>query len=261
MGKIDMSKMQAKKDEITERMSGGGGDFEFYEIKDGPQVIRVLPPKGDNDKFWKETKIHFNVGGSGVVTCSKVFGHKCPVCDEIAKLKKSKSKEDQALAKKMRPSSRVYINIFERGNKEKVDVPQILNCGPTVLKCILDVLCDPEYGDVTDFNEGFDLTLTKTGKKLDTDYSVIPKRKESKASEKLTEKELDDLLPDLDVLVVEKSKEEILAIMDGESDSIDGDTNDSSDSVVDDTEVVDAEIIDDNDIEAQIRAEIEKNKK
>jgi hypothetical protein len=235
MGKLNMDRMQSKRDEITERMSSNG-DYEFYEIKKGSQVIRVLPPKGDNEEFWKEVQLHFNVGGSGSapVACLKQFGHKtCPVCDEIARLKKSKSKEDQALSKKMRASNRVYVNIFERDNKEKVDVVQIMNCGPTVLKCILDIICNPEYGDVTDFNEGFDLTLTKTGKGIDTEYSVLPKRNESKASEKLSEKELDEALIDYDTLVVEKTPEEIAAQLSGEDDDdtvIDDESNDSNEN-------------------------------
>jgi hypothetical protein len=275
MGKLNMDKMQSKRDEISERMASNG-DYEFYEIKKGAQNIRVLPPKGDNEEFWKEVQLHFNVGGAGSapVACLKQFGHKtCPVCDEIARLKKSKSKEDQALSKKMRASNRVYVNILERDNKDKVDVVQIMNCGPTVLKCILDIICNPEYGDVTDFNEGFDLTLTKTGKGIDTEYSVLPKRNESKASEKLSEEELDEALIDYDTLVVEKTPEEIAAILAGEdeddtviddednsgdnsgSETNDDDNNDETSSDSSASDDMEAEI------ERRIREEMEKQKK
>lgn len=256
MGKLDMSKMNAKRDEVAERLTGGG-EFNFYEIKDGSQVIRVLPPKGNKDTFWKEADLHFNVGGNGVVPCLKQFGKKCPVCEEVAKLKKSKSKEDQTQANKMRASHRVYMNILERGNSEKVDIPQIMQCGSTVLKSILDVICDPEYGDITDFAEGFDVTLTKTGKKLDTKYAIVPKRNPSQATEKLTAEELDAALPELDALVVEKTKEEVLSIMDGSDEddtAIDDDDKDKSSSNSKDDS-------DEDEIERRIREEIAKSKK
>lgn len=253
---IDMSKMNEKRDQLVEKMAGGG-EYEFYQIKAGRQVIRILPPKGDKDVFWKEAVIHFNLPGGAAVACLKQFNKKCPICEEIAKLKKSKSKEDQTLSKKMRASNRVYMNLIDKEDKDKEDVPQVMNCGNSILKSILDVICDPEYGDITDFNNGFDITLTKTGKGLETEYSIVPKRKESKATKSLSEEELQEALPDLDALVVERTKEEVISILNGE-DIAEGDEIDENNE--DDDSIDKENSNDDDEIEAQIREEINKNK-
>ena len=210
---LNMSKVNEKQEELNKPR----GDFNFFSPKDGRNVIRICPPKGDKDVFWKEADTHFGVGPEGkLVICSKMFKKKCPVCNEVARLRKTGNKEDQKLADKMKVNHRAYINIIDRNDPDKVDVPQIYNCGNSVLKELINLVCDPEYGDITDFNSGFDITLTKSGKGMNTEYKVTPKRKESQATTSITEEELQEALPDLDSLVVEKSVEEIKAILSGE---------------------------------------------
>lgn len=222
---LNMNKVNEKQQELNKPR----GDFNFFSPKDGRNVIRICPPKGDKDVFWKEADTHFGVGPEGkLVTCLKMFKKKCPVCEEVARLKKSGNKEEQKLADKMRVNHRAYINIIDRGDPDKVDVPQVYNCGNSVLKELINLVCDPEYGDITDFESGFDITLTKSGKGMNTEYKVTPKRKESPATTTITEKELQEALPDLDSLVVEKSADEIKAILSGD---------DYEDDIVTDEEV------------------------
>ena len=61
---------------------------------------------------------------------------------------------------------------------------------------------------------------------MSTEYSVIAKPKESLASEQLSEEELDEKLPDLDSLFIEKSEEELMAILTGEEVESDEDGED-----------------------------------
>lgn len=225
---LNMNKVNEKQEELNKPYQG---DFNFFTPKDGRNVIRICPPKGDKDVFWKEADTHFNVGPEGkLVICLKMFKKKCPICEEVARLKKSSNKEDQKLADKMKVNHRAYVNIIDRGDSDKIDVPQVYNCGNSVLKELINLVCDPEYGDITDFNEGFDITLTKSGKGMNTEYKVTPKRKESAATTTITEEQLQEALPDLDTLVTEKSREEIIAILNGDDiDDID-DANDDIDN-------------------------------
>ena len=153
MGKLDMSKMKSKQEELQK--NGGSGNFGFDKLKDGKNVRRILPPKGDSDMFYSEGFLHFGLGEDGKtsVTCLDTFGKKCPICEYIDSIKSSKNAEDKELVKNAKKTKRVYINVLNRDNDEDEEKPVVLPIGKMILKQIIDYICDPDYGDITDFNE------------------------------------------------------------------------------------------------------------
>lgn len=219
---LNMDKLKKKSEDLSK--SGGGADYD--KLQPGKNVRRVLPPKGDRDVFWSEGYVHFQVGpeGKSTVTCLETYGQgkKCPVCQYVEQLKKG-SKADKQLADRIRRTRRMYINVINRDGED--ETPKVLPVGKTILQPIIDIICDPDYGDITDFEEGRDITITKTGKGLNTEYSVIAKPKPSVASEEMTEDELQEALPDLDALFIKKTPQEIQDILDG----TDGDDDDDDD--------------------------------
>lgn len=219
---LNMDKLKKKSEDLSR--SGGGADYD--KLQPGKNVRRVLPPKGDRDVFWSEGYVHFQVGpeGKSTVTCLETYGQgkKCPICQYVEQLKKG-SKADKQLADRIRRTRRMYINIINRDSED--DTPKVLPVGKTILQPLIDLICDPDYGDITDFEEGRDITITKSGKGLNTEYSVIAKPKPSVASEEMTEEELQEALPDLDALFIKKTPQEIQDILDG----TDGDDDDEDD--------------------------------
>lgn len=219
---LNMDKLKKKSEDLSR--SGGGADYD--KLQPGKNVRRVLPPKGDRDVFWSEGYVHFQVGpeGKSTVTCLETYGQgkKCPICQYVEQLKKG-SKADKQLADRIRRTRRMYINVINRDSED--DTPKVLPVGKTILQPLIDLICDPDYGDITDFEEGRDITITKSGKGLNTEYSVIAKPKPSVASEEMTEEELQEALPDLDALFIKKTPQEIQDILDG----TDGDDDDDDD--------------------------------
>lgn len=227
MGKLNMDRMREVKNELDS--NNNYGDYTYDKLEKGSNVRRVLPPKGDKDTFFATGFMHFGLGDDGkrAVTCLETYGegHKCPICSYAEELSKSKNKDDREYAKHISRVKRTYINVINRDNGE--DEPMVLPIGATVLRGIVDLICDPDYGDITDFDEGTDITITKSGSGLKTTYAVTPKRNTSIASEEFDADELDEKMADLDGLFRKESPAKLQAILDGEDYDESDDDDDS----------------------------------
>lgn len=232
---LNMDKIKRRQEELNKPR--GGNDYDFWTPQPGRNVIRVCPPKGDKETFWAECDVHYNVGPDNkMVVCLGTFGKPCPVCEAVEELESSGNKDDKALASKMRYSHKVYLNVIDREGEEESDSVKVLGCGNSIFKEILNLICDPDYGDITDIEEGYDLIITKKGKGLKTEYTVNAKPKQTPTSDDLSEEELQEALIDLDTLVVEKTYAEITAILYGEDSDDDDDEDEDEDEDDEDNE-------------------------
>ena len=225
MGKLNMDAM---KTELDAESQSNYSNADYDKLQQGKNVRRVLWPKGDKDSFYSEGYIHFGLGADGksVATCPKTWGskEKCPICEYVEELQKSKSKEDKKLADDIKAKRRIYINVISRDDDE--ETPKVLPIGVTILKGLLETICDADYGDITDPEEGRDVTITRKGQGMKTEYSVLPKPKSSEVSETQTPEEIEEEMTDLDSLFVKKSYEELEAILNGEDDEESGESGD-----------------------------------
>lgn len=224
MGKVNMNLIRAKQAEQSK--SGSSNDYD--KLQPGKNIRRVLWPKGDNELFFTEGFVHFGVGSEGktMVTCPKTWGEneRCPICEYVDKLRKSKDEDDKKLASQLGRRKRDYMNVIDRdGDSEE---PKVLPCGPTVVKAILDVMCDPDYADVTDPKGGRDVTISKNGQGLQTTYTVIAKPNVTPASSVYSDEELEEKMADLNKFFSRKSYEELEDILYGR----DSDSNDDEDT-------------------------------
>lgn len=225
MGKLNMDAMKTKLDAESQ---SNYSNADYDKLQQGKNVRRVLWPKGDKDSFYSEGYIHFGLGADGksVATCPKTWGskEKCPICEYVEELQKSKSKEDKKLADDIKAKRRIYINVISRDDDE--ETPKVLPIGVTILKGLLETICDADYGDITDPEEGRDVTITRKGQGMKTEYSVLPKPKSSEVSETQTPEEIEEEMTDLDSLFVKKSYEELEAILNGEDEEESGESGD-----------------------------------
>lgn len=230
MGKLNLGKVAKLSEELAR---GGSGRAGFDKLNKGKNIRRLLPPKGDNDMFYVDGYEHFvKVGGkSRVVSCLETWGDgkSCPICQYAEKLKNSKAKDDRKLANDLRRVHRIYVSVLNRDEETEEETPKILAIGKTVLKQIVTLITDPDYGDITDFHTGRDLTITKTGEGLQTEYSVIAKPKETDASETMTEEELDAALPDLNAIFVKRTPAELEDILNGKGEGDEPDDDEDED--------------------------------
>jgi len=182
---IDLKAMRAKLSQLNSKGSNSTGP-KFWKIPDGESVIRVLPVP-DGDPF-KEFHFHYNVGKENGFLCPKKnFGDKCAVCDFVAKLYKEGDEESRTMARNLGTRQRFVTPIVVRG--EEKEGAKLWTYSKKVYETLLQLVLNPDYGDVSDDREGTDLIITygKAAGMLFPTTSVTPRRKSSPLS---TDKEL-----------------------------------------------------------------------
>lgn len=179
---IDLNALREKHAQLAANAGGNApkGDFlsNFLQLQTGTNVVRLLPGADDDTNFYAETKIHrVQINGQNRnVHCRKVHGEHCPLCDLYYGLWKTGNKEDETLARSIKPRARYYMNALDRENGGV----KILSVGVILFNKIIATILDEDYGDITDPQNGFDFKIVKT---MDGEY---PKYDQSSARPKST---------------------------------------------------------------------------
>ncbi len=265
---LDIEALRKKMQEVKEGQNRGGG-ADFWTPKDGRNVIRILPAKEGAD-FYAEAKVRYNVGPNKKMVTVPLDSSKdnCPIHAFVDALYKTKEKDDEALAKRMKASSRYYFNIIDRSVEEGAegygDV-LVFGCGSTIFTDILGIICDPDYGDITDPENGYDIIITKSGKKLDTEYKTNARPKQTPIGIADWKEKLNDLAAIAKPKSYEK-REEILSGVESNNNEEEskGDTktsvnSDTSEKKADNPAGVNTNNAADDDIEAEIQAMLKEN--
>ena len=264
--KLNISALAEKLSQLNSNSGGSGSSMGFLTVKDGRNVIRVLPPRDDMDSFAVEAWVHFGIGKNDqnksgqMVTCPTTHDEnaRCPICElskEFYGLSKKKDDSYSKQAKAYFRKKRVYYNALDRGEDlsvyerreeevdgetkyvwyntekdEKESPVKVLATGIGVYKDIISLIIDPEYGDITDAEEGLDLIINKTGSgQFNTKYKVSTVRKESEIGLEHWESSLNDLTPLLKV----KSYDDIAKILDGNTEGGETTEEDTNDDIKD----------------------------
>jgi hypothetical protein len=208
---IDLEALRRK----HEQLNGGGttsnnSDFlnKFYQIPEGSNAVRILPGKDEDHEFYAETKIHRVTGPDGNTKnyhCRKVHGEACPLCDLYYGLWKTGKKEDEDLARQIKPRARYYMNILDRNSGDV----KILSVGVILFKKIIAAMLDEDFGDITDLADGHDFKIIKEmeGQWPKYDQSA-PRPKSSPAGSKAEVASAMDSLHDIHSLVKLEDYEE-----------------------------------------------------
>ena len=208
---IDLEKIKQMHEQLSGQ--GTGGDFtnNFVQLQEGTTVLRVLPPKEDDQDFFAMTKIHripLADGATKNIHCRKVHDETCPICNLYFSLWKEPTK-DETLARQIKGRDRYYMNVVERetGNVK------ILSVGIILFKKMIAAMCDPDYGDITDPESGHDFKIIKImeGQWPKYDQSA-PRPKSSPAGSKQEVAAWMDSLHDIQSLVKVEDYEELKQI-------------------------------------------------
>ena len=198
----------------------GNGNSVFFRPDDGDTDIRIVPaPDGDP---LREMFFHYNVGNhqGGIMCPKRNFGERCPICDFASSLWReaadNNDEESKKLAKSLFVRPRYFSPVVVRGREE--EGIKVYGYGKTAYELLLGYILDPEYGDVTDINEGTDITLTYT---KPTKPGAFPQTnlKMRRGTSPLLEdvdaiSPLLDRMPDFDSLFERQTPEAIDAILD-----------------------------------------------
>ena len=170
----------------------------------------------DGDPF-KEYFFHYNVGKQNGFLCPKRnFGDGCPVCEFATKLFNQGDTESIDMAKKLFARQRFFSPVMVRG-EEKAGV-RVWGYSKTVYQELLGLVLNPDFGDITDAEEGVDLMLkyAKDPGMLYPKTSITPRRKSSPLCEDEDAdcQELISNVPDFDTLFERKTSDEVGTILD-----------------------------------------------
>ena len=211
---LDMKKM---KERLTALKNRGNGSGKFWRPQDGEQVVRIVPTP-DSDPF-KDYWFHYNVGNNpGFLSPKKNFGEDCPLDSFVRQLWKEGTEDSKRMAKKLSARQRFFAPVLVRGEEDQG--VRAWGFGKQVYETLLNLVCNPEYGDITDPDTGIDITLTY-GKPVGASFPVTkitPRRQSSPLCPESPEKcrELLEGIPDFDVLFNDcrKSFEEVQSMLD-----------------------------------------------
>jgi len=208
---IDMSKMAQKKQALENR---GGGKGNFWRPDDGETTIRILPT-ADGDPF-KEYFFHYNVGKNpGFLSPKKNFGEDDPLDSFVRKLFNEGDDESIKMAKNLMARQRFFSPVIVRGQEDKG--VQVWGYGKMVYQTLLNLVLNPDYGDITDPEAGTDLVI-KYDKPAGASYpktDITPRRRPSLLSEEETNtSDWLDSIPNFDELFERKTAAEVGTLLD-----------------------------------------------
>jgi len=203
---IDMSKMKEKLASLNRK---GSEKNNFWRPKDGEQTIRIVPT-ADGDPF-KEFWFHYNLGSNTpFLSPKKNFGDECPLDDFVRTLYKQGDPDSVKMAKNLTARQRFFAPVLVRGEEEQG--VRIWGFGKTAYQELLNLVLNPDYGDITDVDSGTDLVIAY-GKPAGAQFpqtSITPRRRTSPLVEDSDESaRLLDAIPDVTTLFERPSPEDV----------------------------------------------------
>ena len=171
-------------DRIRERHAGlqtfgeGGGGVEYLKLQPGSNIIRLLPPFAPREDFWIERRVRFDVGPNKKKIFSPLDASAPdPAKDEYNRLLALADDASKRRANDMREKKRALMWAIDRGHPEMGY--QLFDTNLFVLRDILAIFMDSDYGDITNADTGCDITINYTagikGKSF-PQWQVVPRR-------------------------------------------------------------------------------------
>jgi hypothetical protein len=160
----------------------------------GEHVIRLVPYKFADYPFI-ELYFHYDLSKEHLLSPLS-FNNPDPIAEYAEKIKAEGTRESYLLSLKLSPTMRTYVPVIIRG--EESQGVRFWGIGKRTYEEILQIMDDPDYGNILDPHTGTDLKVTflsaaEAGNKYGT-ISVQPKRNTSPLanSEELIEKFLNE---------------------------------------------------------------------
>ena len=125
----------------------------------GKHQVRIVPYKFSPENPFIELFFHYNINNKTYLSPSS-FGRPDPIVEFADKLKRMGDKEDWKAAKKMEPKLRTFVPVIVKG--EESEGVRFWGFGKTVYQELLGYIADPDYGDITDVDNGRDITIEYT---------------------------------------------------------------------------------------------------
>ena len=208
---IDIKKMKAK----LAALSNKGDKNNFWRPEEGKKAAVRIVGTADGDPF-KEYWFHYEIGKNSILCPKKNFQEECAICNFASKLYKENTEESAKMAKKFLARQRFFSPVVVRG--EEKDGVKIWGYGKNVYQDLINLVLNPDYGDIADPDNGTDLTMVASkapGAQFPT-TKLTPARNASRLCQG-TDDECRDLLdsvPDFATLHDRKTSAEVATALD-----------------------------------------------
>jgi len=209
-------RLEKRRKRLAEKSSGTGVVF----IKEGTLRFRILPVGSEED--WALEMTHFYLGSTvkGVFSASSI-GEPCPIMEAYEELKQGDGK-DKDLAKTFTPRKKFLVPalVYEDERGKKIDTEKsgkLVMLTPTSYGEIIDMFLDPDLGDFTDPEDGYDIKVKRTGTgKTDTEYTATNMRPSALPKEWSKEVDLEKLVK-IALISYDEAKEKLDEFLMGET--------------------------------------------
>lgn len=151
------------------KVGGGGG---FWKAPVGNTKVRILPGEvGNCDKgaFYRTIRTHRTDLGEGLRNF-KAPTNRWDAFEAAAEIFQSHGMQEQAKSCRARVS--FALNLVPDGEKEI----SIWQCSGKIIKKLVSFIVDEDFGDFTDPETGYCITVNREGEGFSTRYDVIPSK-------------------------------------------------------------------------------------
>lgn len=159
----------------------------------GTTQIRIVPNPKNRDYPFFELGFYYDLAPRTIIS-PLVFGDPDPVDETVRRLKSTGDTEDWKMGRKLEARKRYYVPIIIRGRESEGVF--LWGFGKTVFEELLKTFADPDYGDISDLQNGTDLTIEYT-KSVDGGYPKTTFRPKRNASPATDDPEVMKLLEDV----------------------------------------------------------------
>ena len=210
---LDISKLKSRLNSLSNTNQKSNL---IWKPKPGKQVVRIVPYKYEPDNPFIELKFHYNINTKTYLSPDS-FGRPDPIVEFSNRLKKTGSKEDWQMGRKMEPKMRTFAPVIVRG--EEGEGVKFWGFGKQVYQELLSIISDPDFGDITDLTGGRDIVVefkTAEGGASFPETSIRVKPNVSVAIDPKNAQLLDALKSQVNILDLfpEFSYEELKEVMD-----------------------------------------------
>ena len=187
----------------------------LWKPQPGKQVVRIVPNKYNKTSPFIELYFHYDLGGRTYLSPIS-FGRPDPVEEFADKLKSSGNRDDWRLGKKLEAKMRTFAPVLVRGAEN--DGIKFWGFGKTVYQELLSVIADPDYGDITDAENGRDVvvefkTAEETGKSFPTTAIRVKPNQTPISDDKQTMEGALENQVDLNTVYNERSYDELTEVL------------------------------------------------
>jgi hypothetical protein len=204
---LNISALKSKLNQFTRQNDRSDA---LWKPTEGKTVIRIVPWKDNKENPFIELYFHYLGNKTHLSPTSN--GNRDPIVEFADALQAGGTKDDWQQARPFRPKLRTFVPIVVRGEEDKG--VRFMSFGKIVYTELLSIISDPDYGDITDVQNGRDIVVEYIPQeKSDTNFAktmVRPKPNQTPLAD--SAEKIQKLLmeqPDIRSIFKEPSYEEL----------------------------------------------------